>query len=67
MSVYWLRDQFVTRANEKLRANRDEMEHGKERDEYMKLVGRNHQLREDIEWFNELLKELDSHKDEDEL
>lgn len=63
MSMLRLADSLRKLVNEKRISNRAEMEKGKDRDEYMQLVGRNKELREVGDWVNKLVNEHEEPED----
>lgn len=52
---------------DKREQNRMAMEKGVDHDTYLKLVGRNNELREMKDWINDVVQEIDSEEGEDEL
>lgn len=52
---------------EKKEANRVKMEQGVNHDTYMRLVGRNSELREINDWIVEVVNQIDSQEGEDDL
>lgn len=67
MSMIDFATKMRQRLMEKREHNRAAMEKGTDHDSYMQLVGRNKEIREELDWINEIVAEIDSEEGEDEL